>query len=86
MFERSERRIPVQYAKRIVGRRMTQGGATHLPLKVNSGGVMPVIFASSILSAPLLFLWNELLRIAEALRHNFLRPDSASDCARRAVV
>jgi preprotein translocase subunit SecY len=50
--ERSERRIPVQYAKRIVGRRMMGGQSTHLPLKVNSGGVMPVIFASSILSAP----------------------------------
>src|SRR6201992_2614405 len=53
--ERSERRIPVQYAKRIVGRRLMGGQSTHLPLKVNSGGVMPVIFASSILSAPLLF-------------------------------
>jgi preprotein translocase subunit SecY len=53
--ERSERRIPVQYAKRIVGRRMMGGQSTFLPLKVNSGGVMPVIFASSILSAPLLF-------------------------------
>jgi preprotein translocase subunit SecY len=50
--ERSERRIPVQYAKRIVGRKMMGGQSTHLPLKVNSGGVMPVIFASSILSAP----------------------------------
>src|ERR1022692_1156994 len=53
--ERSERRIPVQYAKRIVGRKMMGGQSTHLPLKVNSGGVMPIIFASSILSAPLLF-------------------------------
>jgi preprotein translocase subunit SecY len=52
--ERSERRIPVQYAKRMVGRSMSQSQQTHLPLKVNSGGVMPVIFASSILSAPLL--------------------------------
>ena len=58
--ERSERRIPVQYAKRIVGRRMMGGQSTHLPLKVNSGGVMPVIFASSILSAPLLFADIEL--------------------------
>src|SRR5580693_6488707 len=53
--ERSERRIPVQYAKRIVGRKMMGGQSTFLPLKVNSGGVMPVIFAASILSAPLLF-------------------------------
>src|SRR6201997_613514 len=53
--ESSDRRIPVQYAKRIVGRRLMGGQSTFLPLKVNSGGVMPVIFASSILSAPLLF-------------------------------
>src|SRR6202167_6153276 len=60
--ERSERRIPVQYAKRIVGRRMMGGQSTHLPLKVNSGGVMPVIFASSILSAPLLFASSGFVR------------------------
>jgi preprotein translocase subunit SecY len=53
--ERSERRIPVQYAKRIVGRRLMGGQSTHLPLKVNSGGVMPIIFAASVLSAPMLF-------------------------------
>ena len=53
--ERSERRIPIQSARRVVGRRMMGGQSSHLPLKVNSGGVMPVIFASSILSAPLLF-------------------------------
>ena len=53
--ERAERRIPIQSARRIVGRRMMGGSSSHLPLKVNSGGVMPVIFASSILSAPLLF-------------------------------
>ena len=53
--ERSERRIPIQSARRIIGRRMMGGQSSHLPLKVNSGGVMPVIFASSILSAPLLF-------------------------------
>ena len=50
--ERSERRINVQYAKRIVGRRMMGGSSTFLPLRVNSGGVMPVIFASSILTLP----------------------------------
>jgi preprotein translocase subunit SecY len=52
--ERSERRIPIQSAKRMVGRRMTQASSSFLPLKVNSGGVMPVIFAASILSAPML--------------------------------
>lgn len=50
--ERSERRIPVQYAKRIVGRKMMGGQSMHLPLRVNSGGVMPVIFASSIVTIP----------------------------------
>ena len=50
--ERSERRIPVQYAKRVVGRKMMGGQSTHLPLRVNSGGVMPVIFASSVLTLP----------------------------------
>src|SRR5581483_6485194 len=50
--ERSERRIPVQYAKRVVGRKVMGGGSTHLPLRVNAGGVMPVIFASSILTFP----------------------------------
>ncbi len=53
--ESAERRIPVQSARRIVGRRMMGGLSSHLPLKVNSGGVMPVIFAASILSVPLLF-------------------------------
>ena len=51
-FERGERRIPIQYAKRIVGRRIMGGVSTHLPLKVNSGGVMPIIFAVSLLTFP----------------------------------
>ncbi len=50
--ERSERRIQVQYAKRVVGRKVLGGQSTHLPLRVNSGGVMPVIFASSVLTLP----------------------------------
>jgi preprotein translocase subunit SecY len=52
LVERAERRIPVQYARRVVGRRMMGGQSTHLPLKVNAGGVIPVIFASSILAFP----------------------------------
>src|SRR5437879_3861607 len=51
-MERSERRIPVQYAKRVVGRKVMGGQSTHLPLRVNAGGVMPVIFASSLLTLP----------------------------------
>ena len=50
MVERAHRRITVQYAKRVVGRRQYGGSSTHIPLKVNTGGVIPVIFASSILS------------------------------------
>jgi preprotein translocase subunit SecY len=50
--ERGQRRIPVQYAKRMVGRRMYGGQTTHLPLRVNTAGVIPVIFASSIIAFP----------------------------------
>jgi len=50
--ERGNRRVTVQYAKRVVGRRMYGGSSTHIPLKVNTGGVIPVIFASSILAFP----------------------------------
>jgi len=52
--ESGQRRIPVQFAKRVVGRKMTAGGSTYIPLKVNQSGVIPVIFASSILSFPAL--------------------------------
>lgn len=48
----AERRIPIQYAKRVVGRKMYGGQSTHMPIKVNMSGVMPIIFASSILSIP----------------------------------
>ncbi len=51
-FERGQRRIPVQYAKRVVGRKMYGGQSTHLPLKINTAGVIPPIFASSILLFP----------------------------------
>ncbi|MCE5309306.1 MAG: preprotein translocase subunit SecY [Acidobacteriales bacterium] len=64
LVERGERRIPVQYAKRVVGRRVMGGQATHLPLKVNAGGVIPVIFASSMLAFP------QTLMQVPALREN----------------
>ncbi len=51
-MERAQRRIPVQYAKRIVGRRQYGGQSTYLPLRVNTGGVIPVIFASSVVTVP----------------------------------
>ena len=53
-LEQGQRRIPVQYAKRVVGRRMTSGGSTYIPLKVNQAGVIPIIFASSLLYFPTL--------------------------------
>jgi len=52
-FERAQRRIPIQHAKRVVGRRVTQGGMSYFPLRVNTAGVIPPIFASSILMLPL---------------------------------
>ena len=51
-MDNAERRIPVQYAKRVVGRKMYGGQSTHIPIKVNMSGVLPIIFASSILSLP----------------------------------
>lgn len=53
LVQEGQRRIPVQYAKRVVGRRMYGGQSTHIPLRVNQAGVIPVIFASSILTFPL---------------------------------
>jgi preprotein translocase subunit SecY len=50
--QEGQRRIPIQYAKRVIGRRMTQGGQTYLPLRVNMAGVIPVIFAASIMAIP----------------------------------
>lgn len=62
-MDNAEHRIPVQYAKRVVGRKMYGGQSTHIPIKVNMSGVMPVIFASSILSLPPtieMFLQNKI--------------------------
>ena len=58
--EQAQRRIPVQYAKRMIGRRMYGGTSTYIPLKVNQAGVIPVIFASSLLYLPQLLtnVWN----------------------------
>lgn len=73
LVERGQRRISVQYAKRVVGRRVLGGQSTHLPLKINTGGVIPVIFASSILTFPqtfgLMMSDNSVMRtITDALR------------------
>lgn len=75
-FTNSERRIPVQYAKRVVGRKMYGGQSTNLPIKLNMSGVMPIIFASSIVSLPQTIaqmfgytegsLWHKFLQLFEA--------------------
>ena len=56
LVERAQRRLPVQYARRVVGRKIMGGMSTHLPLRVNTAGVIPVIFASSVLSIPQTFM------------------------------
>lgn len=70
-METSQRRIPVQYAKRIVGRKMLGGQTTHLPLKVNTAGVIPPIFASSIIMFPATIAnfmpWEPVKRFAQML-------------------
>ena len=53
-IEQGQRRIPVQFAKRVVGRRMYGGQSTYIPLKVNMAGVIPIIFASAVLNLPVL--------------------------------
>jgi preprotein translocase subunit SecY len=77
LMERAQRRIPIQYPKRQVGNRMFQGDASHLPLKLNTAGVIPPIFASSLLLLPLTvaqFMGQEggpewLLSVTTALQH-----------------
>jgi len=69
-FERGQRRIPIQYAKRVVGRKLYGGQSTHLPLKVNTSGVIPPIFASSVLLFPAtLASWFPFLqRVSDAIQ------------------
>src|SRR5271156_4251271 len=67
LVERGERRIPVQYAKRVIGRKVLGGQSTHLPLKVNAGGVIPVIFASSLLTFPLTLLNVDFVKNSSVL-------------------
>ena len=86
--EQGQRRIPVQFAKRVVGRRMYGGQSTYIPLKVNQSGVIPIIFASSVLYFPALitgvlpwdgvqtWVQNNIVRPALAVPHRLLRsPD-----------
>jgi preprotein translocase subunit SecY len=73
--QEGQRRIPVQYAKRVVGRKMTAGGSTYLPLRVNMAGVIPVIFAASIMAFPPTI--GQLLNTPAALNFaSFFSPNS----------
>jgi preprotein translocase subunit SecY len=79
IMEQGQRRIPVQYAKRVVGRRMYGGSSTYIPLKVNQSGVIPIIFASSVLYIPTLLqnvVQNE--SIQNFIDNNLVNPSSAT--------
>jgi preprotein translocase subunit SecY len=74
--EQAQRRIPVQYAKRMVGRRMFGGTTTYIPIKVNQAGVIPVIFASSLLYLPVLYAqFRPDDRFSSWINANFVRGD-----------
>jgi preprotein translocase subunit SecY len=77
IMEQGQRRIPVQYAKRVVGRRMYGGGQVYIPLKVNQAGVIPIIFASSVLYIPSL-LQNVVQNdaIQDFINNNLVNPAS----------
>jgi preprotein translocase subunit SecY len=79
IMEQGQRRIPVQYAKRVVGRRMYGGSSTYIPLKVNQAGVIPIIFASSVLYIPTL-LQNVIQNqtIQDFIQNNLVNPASAT--------
>ena len=79
-MEQGQRRIPVQYAKRMIGRRMYGGTATYIPLKVNQAGVIPVIFSSSLLYLPQLLaqVWSSNHRFNNFVQTYFVRSDSWS--------
>lgn len=75
-IEQAQRRIPVQYAKRMVGRRMFGGSSTYIPLKVNQAGIIPVIFASSLMYLPALMAqFNQDAPWAAWVNDNFVRGD-----------
>ena len=83
--QEGQRRIPVQYAKRVVGRRMTAGGSTYLPLRVNMAGVIPVIFAASIMAFPPTI--GQLLQHARRARlRRLLQPQQLALRGRRGLL
>ena len=75
-IEQAQRRIPVQYSKRMVGRRMFGGSTTYIPLKVNQAGVIPVIFASSLMYLPVLYAqFRPESKISTWIQTNFVNGD-----------
>ncbi|MBA4607984.1 preprotein translocase subunit SecY [Aeromicrobium sp. Marseille-Q0843] len=75
-IEQAQRRIPVQYAKRMVGRRMFGGSSTYIPLKVNQAGIIPVIFASSLMYLPVLWVnFNSDSSAASWIQDHFVTGD-----------
>jgi preprotein translocase subunit SecY len=73
-FERAQRRIPIQYARRVVGRKVFGGGTAYFPLKINTSGVIPPIFASSLLMLPLQATsWTDSLFVADLVQ-DYLTP------------
>jgi preprotein translocase subunit SecY len=79
IMEQGQRRIPVQYAKRVVGRRMVGGGQVYIPLKVNQAGIIPIIFASSVLYIPTL-LQNTIQNdtVQNFIQNNLVNPGSVT--------
>jgi preprotein translocase subunit SecY len=79
-IEQSQRRIPVQYAKRMVGRKTLGGSSTYIPIKINMAGIIPVIFASSLLMLPTIitqFAGDDPNEFIQWLEFNVARPGSA---------
>jgi preprotein translocase subunit SecY len=75
-FERAQRRIPIQYARRVVGRRVFGGGMAYFPLRINTSGVIPPIFASSLLMLPTqVATWTDSLAVSDFVQ-DFLAFDS----------
>jgi preprotein translocase subunit SecY len=70
-IERGQRRIPVSYAKRVVGRKVYGGQSTHLPLRVNTGGVIPIIFAASIITIPATIAQMIRLPVFQSIANSF---------------
>ena len=76
-MQEGQRRIPIQYAKRMVGRRETSGGATYMPLRVNMAGVIPVIFAAALLALP------QTVALVRAEHADVHQPPLLADVVRR---